>query len=345
VNDSPWEVDVRLPVAAPADCRARALDAAGDEIPLGGGRSAAWSLQLAPYSVAAARFESEDVRFAAPEVRVDPNVEKALADRLSTLGDRVRRLAKPPSLDLLENADFEKSAEDGTIAGWLASTGRDVRVRLDAKEAAAGKQSAHLHSDGPVASLVSPWMKPPATGRMSVLVALRTGDDGRQPPLRVAVESFSGGKNDYHYLPIGAEPAADRLGDKWRRFVFPFNDLPDIPGTRFRVRFDLMASGDVWMDDVRLFHIAFTSHERARLIRMLALAERHLQEKRLGDCAGELSGYWPRFLIRHVPPAEPPPADSPSSDRDAQDDSEGDDAARPSESPGAAGRLRRLLPF
>ena len=62
-----------------------------------------------------------------------------------------------------------------------------------------------------------------------------------------------------------------------------------------------MGAGEVWVDDVQLFDMAFTENERRELAKLIMVAEYQLQNRQIGDCVRLLEGYWPRFLEDHVP--------------------------------------------
>ena len=66
-----------------------------------------------------------------------------------------------------------------------------------------------------------------------------------------------------------------------------------------------MGPGEVWVDDVQVFSLAFNSAEMVELSKMITLADVKLQNGQIGDCLHLLEGYWPRFLEENVPlPAE-----------------------------------------
>ncbi len=91
------------------------------------------------------------------------------------------------------------------------------------------------------------------------------------------------------------------IPDEWFRFVYPINDLPAEGRSELRVRFDLLGPGEVCIDDVTLYDLKFEDAERVALTKLIALADAKLQSKKLADCARLLDGYWPHFLLAHVP--------------------------------------------
>jgi hypothetical protein len=79
------------------------------------------------------------------------------------------------------------------------------------------------------------------------------------------------------------------------------DDLPLEGLTQLRVRFDLMGPGEVWVDDVQVYSLAFSRSEMVELSKLIALADVKLQQREIGDCLRLLEGYWPRFLAENVP--------------------------------------------
>ena len=62
-----------------------------------------------------------------------------------------------------------------------------------------------------------------------------------------------------------------------------------------------MGAGEVWVDDVQVFSLAFNKSEMVELSKLITQAGRELQNGRIGDCMRLLDGYWPRFLEENVP--------------------------------------------
>ncbi|MEN6450841.1 MAG: hypothetical protein ABFC96_10135, partial [Thermoguttaceae bacterium] len=166
-------------------------------------------------------------------------------------------------------------------------------------------QSVRLSSNGPVACLVSRPFAAPTTGRLTVSVWLRVADAARQPPLRLALEGKIQGRDYYRFGPVGLPPApsqhADPISTEWGQYVVQIDDLPLEGMTAMRVRFDLMGPGEVWIDDVQVYSLAFNRTEMVELSKLIALADVKLKQREIGDCLHLLEGYWPRFLEENVP--------------------------------------------
>lgn len=299
-NDSPWRVALDLAVDASARCRVLSL-APQRSLPelVGEGGALHWRLTLEPYDVVGATFTEPGVTLAEPRVEIDGAAADALRRRVVELGERQQRLAKSPRYDVLVDSGFELPATDGAIPHWTTSEQPGVAVTVGGA-AAEGKQAATITSSGRVAWLTTEWFDAPTSGRLAVLVALKTADAARQPPLRVAIDSTTG-RVRYRSIDVGAAPANVPLTADWAEYLFPFESLPTSPGTKLRVRFDLMGAGEVRVDDVRLLHLSLSPEEKTGLAKIVSLANLYVRDEQWADCAAVLDGYWPRFVEENVP--------------------------------------------
>ncbi len=144
----------------------------------------------------------------------------------------------------------------------------------------------------------------PHTGRLSISLWLRVADQ-RQPAIRLALE----GKQDegvyYRFATVGGRAAgAATLSTDWSQYIFQVDDLPADELQDLRVRFDVSGPGEIWIDEVQLFDLAFSPNERVELGKIIGLADLKLKSGQLADCARLLDGYWPHFLVTNVPLAE-----------------------------------------
>ena len=220
----------------------------------------------------------------------------------------------------MANAGFEKApARGGQIPDWAVTAHKGVSIQLDKTQKHGGRQSVRIASTGPVACLGSRPLAVPNTGRLAISVWLRTTDAARQPPLRLALEGKLYGR-DYDYysfasvgLATGNGEPAKPIFPEWGQYVVQVNNLPLEGLTDIRVRFDLMGPGEVWVDDVQVFCLAFNRAEMVELSKIITLADVKLQNGQIGDCVHLLEGYWPQFLDENVP--LPPDAELPSDGR------------------------------
>jgi hypothetical protein len=348
VNDAPFAVSAAVGVEAAAGCQ---LDTLAPSRHGGALRQDAgglhWSVELGPYDLAAATLSDPAARLANPEVSIPPAAAAALAAYIHQLGLRAAALRTPLPLRVLDNPNFQRPATAADpVPGWAVSRRLGVTVQLDRSQRRADGQSVRISSDGPVACLVSRWFDPPATGRLSMSVWLRVTDAGAQPPLRLALEGKLDGRDYYRFAAIGqpqgpTQPAIP-IAATWRQFIFQVDDLPLEKLSPLHVRFDLMGKGQVWVADVQLFDLAFNDRELRALYKLITLADVTLQNGQVGDCMKLLDGYWPRFLVRHVPLAVEPAADTIA----AKADKGADTAEKPATPPetGLMDRVKNMLP-
>ena len=163
---------------------------------------------------------------------------------------------------MVANPGFERpAAGDGPIPDWAVTARDGVNIQLDKTQKHGGQQSVKIASTGAVACLVSRPFAAPTTGRLSMAVWLRVADAKQQPPLRLAMEGKLHGRDYYRFAPVGlapgSRPALGAHPTEWGQYVFQVDDLPLEGLTSLRVRFDLMGAGEVWVDDVQIFGLAF----------------------------------------------------------------------------------------
>ncbi len=305
VNDSPVAATLRLRLDAPIGCRLEELSGMRSVKPLDyGEQGCSWTVDLEPYDLIAVRLGSPSIEFRGAEVTVPPAIQAALDARIRDLGTRAALLRSPPPLGVIENAGFEKDSGDPTaVADWAISRKEKVAIERDSRRAHTGECSVRLASEGPVACLVSRPFEAPSSGRFSMLVWLRVAEASKQPPVRLAVEWETAGR-EYRYAQLGqAEPGHEAvpIGTEWAPYIFQVYDLPLDGVGQMRVRFDLMGPGQVWIDDVQVSDLAFNRTELVELSKLITVASSKLQRGHVGDCIRLLEGYWPRFLERNVP--------------------------------------------
>jgi hypothetical protein len=117
----------------------------------------------------------------------------------------------------------------------------------------------------------------------------------------LAIEGRLGNEPYYRYAEIAERGDNIRL-DEWSPVELHVDDLPSHELDYLQVRFDMMGEGSVWLDDVAVFGMSFTRSEHHELTRVVGLADWHLREERLIECARTLSRFWPRFLLDEQAP-------------------------------------------
>lgn len=346
VNDAPFSTVLRLKVEAPAGCQIEELSGLRRIQPLErDADGVSWTCELQPYDLVAVRFSMPQLRLHSPQVHWSESIAMSLEGRISELGERIAALRTPPMLKTLENSGFETPPQDGQIQSWNSTAHPNTTVELDSKIAHEGSRSLRLVSQGPTASIQSRPFTAPATGRLSMWVWLRVADEKQQPLVRLAVEGkYRGREIPPRFAYVGQPPAPDApsfpIPAGWSPFVFHVNDLPLEGLSQVRVRFDLIGQGEVWIDDVQLSDLAFNKKELAEMYRLIAPAEVQRENGQIGDCLHLLEGYWPRFLVEHVPASASPLTRTPAS-RPRQPNA---GSSRESQRTGFLERMKNMLP-
>ena len=304
VNDSPWDVTLRIEVATPAAARVESLSESKPWTFVSeNGEARTWSIEFEPYDLAAARFGAAQVDVLSATATLGTEVRQELDQRIRDVKDRAMALASQPPMDVLENPSFELAvARESDLPGWATNQPDGSEVRPDESLSSDGTASARIRSDGPTVSLATDPFPPPTTGRLRVQVSILGTSEEAAIPLRVALDYIDQGR--YVYQPQSLNQALVRQPeqDGWVRYEFDFDQLPSEGMEQFRVRFDLMGPGDIRVDHVTLFDRKFDDSERKRLFRIVLTPSFQLKHGNLADCYRQLEGHWPRFLVEHVDP-------------------------------------------
>jgi hypothetical protein len=348
VNDSPFTASARVRVDAPAGCKMEELTGSRQVAPLQRqSDGTTWTVELEPFDVVAVQFSEPGVQLSQAKVVLPNSVEGDLQQRIRKLGGQTAALRVPQPLKSLGNSGFERpAAGDDPIPDWLFTKRSGFSASIDKTQSHGGNQAAHVASNGTAGSLLSRQFAAPATGRLTMEVWLRLADASRQPPVRLALEGKLNGQSYYRCAEVGVSTvtgqAAVPLTANWTQFIFTVDDLPLEGLSALRVRFDLMGAGDVWIDDVQLYDLAFSEKERHELAKLITLAEYQLENRQIGDCVRLLEGYWPRFLEDNVPAqlSANPLAQKPA----APENSEAGQSQPAAQKTGLKDRVKGMLP-
>jgi hypothetical protein len=299
-NDSPWPIRATLNFQSPTPYRITHLST-GE--PRGTDEDPRWQLSVPPYDVASCTLSEANVRIA------DLFIEhgEGLTDMLETEIDRLERhVSRMRPWHALENASFEASTGNNTPAGWRFSEGADQQVSVDPTQAADGQQSLLMQSHtpagqsrGPVAWLRSQNLQAPASRRLAFQAQLRIADPRQQPRVRLVVEGEADGKRFYRQTEYGGGQGLPPLSKQWQRVGILVDDFPTGEVRNLRVGLDLRGTGQVSIDDVRLFDVWLTRPEATQVSEQLRLASVSLAEGRFQDCRYTLQRVGPQYLRHH----------------------------------------------
>jgi hypothetical protein len=321
MNTTAWPISVRLRVAAGPRVSISALGPELKPPPLSAaGGDVEWAFELPAYGIVAGVFDQKDVTFELIETKLPDELPVELASKLKEIRQRAAALKEPTPLAAVENAGFESPPtgmedpreKDDPIPGWLFARGDGIEVEQAAGGYRDSDHALRIVSRGPEVWVRSHALAAPRTGRVAVWVRLRTATPDRQPELRLAIEARRGRQSYYRYANVGAKTQT-RLGERWAPFVLQIDDLPRHGLDEFRIGFDLMGAGEVWIDEVEVFDTAFTEAEQLEISRRITAANYYLHPDTLNPAAAAsvLDGYWPRFLLEHVDAPQAPAAETP----------------------------------
>jgi hypothetical protein len=307
---------VSIANAGPVPCRAglalagspsAVIDAVdGTRLPLEPAGGAA--VPLEPWEVRTLVLDG-GVAVQGTRVAYDDAVRRSIDSRLADLRRRRAVLETPRPLDVLDNPGFELAGAgdtdaagraSGGVGGWeLVDTSRGAVAFVPGVNGTAGRGIGFSSVNG-LSTVRSNPFPPPLTGRVSVAVWLRIPEGDPQPPFRLALEGVQDGREYYRFAPVGGLAGGKPLTNGWSQFVLQVDDLPVHSLESLRVRFDLLGPGNVQIDGVRVFDLAFDESQRVQLSRRLSVMEQRLAADDLGSCLVELDSYWPRFLASFV---------------------------------------------
>lgn len=311
VNDSPWTASATIEIQCRAGARLQPIGRRDFAPPQVSAGSMQWSIQLAPYDLVAAKVTDSQARVEDWQVQIAPHVISQLEGQVRDVLVRAEQAISRPPLKALVNPDFETPAMGDEIPGWQFKKGAGLVTRLDDDQPYGGRHSLHLRSSGETLWVRSNAFRPPATGRLYVLVRLRVRDAENQPNLRVVLDD---GEKFYWPFPVGQESSITKLPDGWGEdFLFPFEQLPLKDLEKLQIGFDLMGPGEVWIDDIELFDVWLQRQDRNSLMIASRLASKNLETYgRVTYCQQFLESFWPQFLLEHIPAPAPSVARAPA---------------------------------
>ncbi len=252
-----------------------------------------------------------------PERSADSNASGA--GRFLGLDGASRIFRKPNDAATSAPPDARSGSISGTpgaadaIPGWRAFGPPDFDAALDSTVARQGRASLRLSSSGGSGGVVGQPFEAPTTGRLCAQICFGVPADAVDLPLRVCLTGRLNGEPYSRQVLVGptvlerarrAETEADG-GVVWARDVILFERLPLAGLSETSLRFDLLGAGTVWLDEVKLFKLAFADAEQKALTRLVGVAEYRVAQDRALDLLQFFDGYWPRALAEQIPNGSP----------------------------------------
>ncbi|MDR2117395.1 MAG: hypothetical protein LBP87_13545 [Planctomycetaceae bacterium] len=226
----------------------------------------------------------------------------------------------------LANPNFETTiTESGEIAGWQHFGSHLLTAQLDSEKKNAGQYSLKLTGISGIEKeqgvILSEPFEAPSTGQLFIsLYAGISENVTKKPgafPLEVVLSAQKQGEREPLFLSYCVEPvflpfllkSPPQQGVRWYRIIVPFTQLPSTGLNDFRIGFRLFGTGTVWIDDIILYRMTFTSNEIKALQQIALVANSRCSSDRISDLLSILEGYWVQYLFRHIPvPVIPLPA-------------------------------------
>jgi hypothetical protein len=249
-------------------------------------------LNLQPCQSVLLRTPRADAAVTACRVQLAGNVEHGLKsrfDRLEQANAVLGREATRTIDGLPKNGDFETSpGEQKRLPGWQIADG--TTWALDAETVHGGRQAVRISCDGATGALASEPFTP--AGRSA---ALKVWLRAQQPGTRVRLAFVA--THDGAPFVRSSEVA---LGPAWQEYLFRVTDLPGHGQMSLSVRFELVASGTLWVDDARLVPLPVSTEERNAITKTIAAARKAWNDRRWGDFSRLAESYWAMYLVRSV---------------------------------------------
>lgn len=301
VNASPWQVEVTVNSNMVV---ANGLVNFGqkDWLPVdAGSRPHEFQVTLEPFQLVGGRVADNRLKLNGFSYALPESAKRDLNASYYKLRSKLIASANAIPLQWLANSGFEQQTLENWTTGTQIAEFASVDTNTNSFE---GSCALRLrNSAGQNVWIRSDVIPTPETGRLSISVWLRLGDEQEQPPLRISVESDDPSANYYRFAEVGsldAESGSSQLSSDWRQFAVHFDDLPQQPLNGLRIGFDLIGPGDVWVDHVQVFDRWLDENDAKAVTQLLASIGPLLNEtETLETCRSILRSYWPTFLRQY----------------------------------------------
>lgn len=292
VNNSPWPTRATMRWQVPRGCVVNALGPTTVEASEQGEHTTV-EMTVEPFGLVAFKFSSPHVKALACQSQLPSAVAKHLKVRLDEVVSRVNQVGEDMgAAPILLDPGFERPLSSTFEAPWTISQWADGTAEIDTDNRASGNSSLHLQANGGIVAATSNTFAIPETGRLVLTMKLRSAEPAVDP-VKVSLQSSDPKYNQVFRLR--------NLTTEFKTVVIPVLELPFDPNLKFRISIEVR-EGEVWVDDVQ--HSWFLSEDKKAFRKILLSAIDPQGNRDLAKCYETLNGYWPRFLLRHVPRIE-----------------------------------------
>lgn len=307
INEAPWPIRATILLETEQDVRRFRLgqdQGATADAQVSAGQQT-WEVELDAYDLQAWRFDDPRIRVGPPRIAASELARDDLQRRIHSLDARMQSLDIRRPFPQLQDPSFELSGAAAGV-GWQIRRGQTGRVEFDAPGKSGGRALRLLSNDAAGVAAQSHLFDAPQTGQLAIQAQVRAASPGTAT-LQMSLEYRQRGRlqrRSRTFNPVAAAP------DQWTPLELRIDDLPLDDDVQLRVVFRAVGTCELWVDDVELFDLEFSSDERIELAKRAYAAKTALDEGKLLDCLRHLDSYWPSRLVEHVPPmqlAEAPP--------------------------------------
>lgn len=213
-----------------------------------------------------------------------------LQKRIDQLHKRMTRLGRHASTSSasMSNPGFELVDAEQQVPGWDLSVQNADLWTLDRKNPHSGRTALRLAGPSGQTALVSRELKLADSRCLTMTLWMRSGQANL--PVQMSVEGQLEGEP---YRQQGLI----RIDSQWRRYVFRVKHLPGERLQSPRIRLELQAQGQLWVDDVEVSTQWLTPEDMRQLTKTVSGIRLAWDERRYADCQRLLESYWGQFVF------------------------------------------------
>lgn len=332
-NDTPYPIRLETVVTGTAGTPVHDLGRDSSLRPSSDASGRHLVLDLLPFGVAAVRIASPEVKVTAVTPYPSETVLSGMNAQFEVLSAKLSKLSRGADKDGAKEKDrsrtspanpgFEpdgpKSAvqltmpETGTgpkeaietkalaPQGWQVIGGMGSGVVIDLEQPHTGRGSLRLDTPEPPASAVSDDFVPVVQNAIIVRAWLRS--EKPDTKIKVWIEGESNGHKYRRVSELTVQPG-------WSERAVRASDVPAAGLDAARVRFEMLGTGSLWVDDLAVTGEMLSEPERRNTRNALLAAIQAYRERRFADFARLSGSHW----ARQSPPAAGTGSD-PSPDR------------------------------
>jgi hypothetical protein len=225
-----------------------------------------------------------------PKVVLQESALVHLQRRIDQLHERMTHLGQHASTTTatMPNAGFELVDAEEQVAGWDLPVQSADLWTLDRRNPHSGRTALRLAGPPRQAALVSRELSLDGSRCLTMTLWMRSGQPNL--PVQISVEGQLHGE-PYH------QQGLIRIDPQWRRYVFRVKHLPGERLQSPRVRLELQADGQLWVDDIEVTTQWLTPDDMRQLTKTVSGIRLAWDERRYADCQRLLDSYWGQFVF------------------------------------------------